>query len=62
MQQVKIQGILVGSRDGFEHMCRAIDQHELRPVIDRVFPFDESREALAYLSGGLHQGKICIEF
>ena len=62
MQQVKIQGILVGSRDGFEHMCQAIANHELRPVIDRVFPFDESREALVYLSGGRHQGKICIEF
>lgn len=61
MQNVRIQGILVGSRDGFEAMNRAIAQHQLRSVVDRVFPFDEAREALAYMAGGLHFGKVCIE-
>lgn len=61
MQNVRVQGILVGSREHFEAMCRAIDVHGLEPAIDRVFPFDESREALAYLGGGLHFGKVCIE-
>lgn len=62
MQQVRIQGILVGSREGFEAMNRAIDHHRIRPVIDRVFPFDEAREALAYFAGQRHVGKVCIEF
>ena len=62
MQNVRIQGILVGSREGFEAMNRCIAQHEIRPVIDRVFPFEEAREALAYMAGGHHLGKICIEF
>lgn len=61
MQNVRIQGILVGSREGFETMNRGIAQHEIRPVIDRVFPFDEAREALVYMSGGRHMGKICVE-
>lgn len=61
MQQVKIQGILVGSRDGFEHMCRAIEHHELRPVVDRIFPFESAPKALAYMSEGKHFGKICLE-
>ncbi len=61
MQNIRVQGILVGSREGFEAMCRAIDQHQIRPVIDRVFPFDEAREALAYMKGGRHFGKVCIE-
>lgn len=61
MQNVCVQGILVGSRESFEAMNRAIAQHELEPVIDRVFPFDEAREALAYMGGGLHLGKVCIE-
>lgn len=61
MKNVRLQGILVGSREGFETMNRAIDMHRLEPVIDRVFPFDEAREALAYLSGGRHLGKVCIE-
>jgi NADPH:quinone reductase-like Zn-dependent oxidoreductase len=61
MQHVRIQGILVGSREAFEGMNRAIAHHRLRPVVDRVFPFDETREAFAYLAGGRHVGKVCIE-
>jgi NADPH:quinone reductase-like Zn-dependent oxidoreductase len=59
-RQVRLQGITVGSRDGFEAMSRAISQHQLRPVVDRIFPFEELPEALAYLASGVHIGKICI--
>jgi NADPH:quinone reductase-like Zn-dependent oxidoreductase len=59
-RQVRLQGITVGSRDGFEAMARAISQHQLRPVVDRVFPFDELPQALTYLTSGAHFGKICI--
>ncbi|MEM6793868.1 MAG: NAD(P)-dependent alcohol dehydrogenase [Acidobacteriota bacterium] len=62
MQNVRIQGILVGSRESFSDMLRAFESHRIRPVVDRVFPFEESREAFFYMSGGLHLGKICIEF
>ncbi len=62
MQNVRIQGILVGSREGFEAMNRGIAQHEIHPVVDRVFPFDETREALVYTAGGRHLGKVCIAF
>ena len=62
MQNVRIQGILVGSSEGFETMNRGIAQHEIHPVIDRVFPFDETREALVYMAGGRHMGKVCIAF
>ncbi len=59
-RQVRLQGITVGHRDGFEAMMRAIDQHRLRPVIDRVFAFEQLKDALAYLKSGAHFGKICI--
>ncbi|HXF45925.1 MAG TPA: NAD(P)-dependent alcohol dehydrogenase [Burkholderiaceae bacterium] len=59
-RQVRLQGITVGHRDGFEAMMRALEQHRLRPVIDRVFRFEELKEALAYLKSGAHFGKICI--
>lgn len=36
--------ISVGSRTDFEAMNRAIALQQLRPVIDRVFPFAEARE------------------
>jgi NADPH:quinone reductase-like Zn-dependent oxidoreductase len=61
MQNVRLQGIIVGSREGFEAMNRAIAQHELRPVVDRVFPFAETPEAFRYVAAGKHFGKVCIE-
>ncbi len=60
-KHVRVQGIYVGSRDMFEAMNRAIAQHKLRPVIDRVFSFTEAKEALAYLESGSHFGKIVIQ-
>ncbi len=59
-RQVRLQGITVGHRDGFEAMVRAVGQHRLEPVIDRVFPFEALREALDYLASGAHFGKICL--
>ena len=62
MHNIRVQGILVGSRESFESMCRAFSGHEIHPVVDRVFPFDEAREAFLYLSAGRHFGKVGIEF
>ena len=60
MKNVRMQGIFVGSRDMFEAMNRAIAAAQLRPVVDRVFPFEEAREAMHYMESGAHFGKICI--
>lgn len=59
-RQVRLQGISVGHREGFEAMCRAISQHRLKPVVDRVFAFDDLKPALAHLASGAHFGKVCI--
>jgi alcohol dehydrogenase len=50
----------VGHRDGFETMLRAIDQHRLKPVVDRVYAFEELKQALAHLQSGTQFGKVCI--
>jgi len=60
LKQVKIQGIYVGSRQMFEDMNRALEASALRPVVDRVFGFDEAPKALGYLESGAHFGKVCI--
>jgi len=60
MKNVRIQGIYVGSRAMFEAMNRAIAFHQLRPVIDRVFSFEEAPAALRHLESGAHFGKIVI--
>jgi len=60
MKNVRIQGIYVGSRDMFEAMNRAITFNRLHPVIDRVFSFEESKEAFGYMESGVHFGKVVI--
>lgn len=62
IKNVRVQGIYVGSREMFEAMNRAIALHKLKPVVDRVFPFHEAREALQHMESGKHFGKICIRF
>jgi NADPH:quinone reductase-like Zn-dependent oxidoreductase len=60
MQNIRLQGVFVGHRDGFEAMNRAFAEHRLRPVIDRVYPLADTRAALEHLASGAHFGKICI--
>jgi NADPH:quinone reductase-like Zn-dependent oxidoreductase len=57
---VSLHPIGVGSRADFKAMNRAIGYHKLRPIVDRVFPFTEAREALHHLAGRRHFGKIVI--
>ena len=59
---IHIQGIYVGSREMFEDMNRAISLHQMQPIIDRVFPFEQAPGALAYMESGAHFGKICLQF
>jgi NADPH:quinone reductase-like Zn-dependent oxidoreductase len=60
LQTLSVRGVYVGSVAMFEDMNRAIALHSLRPVIDRVFPFEETRDALRYLQSARHFGKVVI--
>ncbi|MEA2602240.1 MAG: hypothetical protein QOF89_3232 [Acidobacteriota bacterium] len=60
MQNVRVQGILVGPRESFEALNRAIALHQLHPVIDRVFPREEIRAAFEHMRAGGHLGKIVV--
>ncbi len=50
----------VGSREGLQDVARAIAMAGIKPVIDRVFEFENAREAFGHLDGGSHIGKIVI--
>ncbi len=41
-------------------MNRAIEAAKLRPIIDRVFSFDQAAHALKHLESGAHFGKIVV--
>jgi len=62
MKGVRVQGIFVGSRHMFEDLNKALEANQLKPVIDKLFPFTEAREALQYMESGSHFGKIVIQF
>ena len=53
--------IAVGNRTQFIAMNRAIEVNRLKPVIDRVFPFEEAAEAYRYYQTGQFFGKIVIK-
>ena len=55
-----VSGIYVGSRADFEAMNEFISEHRLRPVIDRVFTFEEVPMAYDYMESESHLGKIVI--
>ncbi len=60
MRNVRLQGVLVGSRARFARMNRALAEHRLEPVVDRVFAFEEAPAAFSYLASGAHFGKVVV--
>jgi NADPH:quinone reductase-like Zn-dependent oxidoreductase len=55
-----IHGVTVGSREHFESMTRAIEAAGIKPVIDKRFSLDQSREAFESMKAGAHFGKIVL--
>lgn len=55
-----LHGIFVGDRGMFEEMNRAIVVNRVAPVVDRVFPFEEAKEAYALHASGAFVGKVVI--
>src|SRR6266446_3042300 len=59
-RRANLQGISVGSVQMFEAMNRAITVSRLKPVIDKVFSFDDAPAAYRYLQSAQHFGKVVI--
>ncbi|WP_175811695.1 zinc-dependent alcohol dehydrogenase family protein [Burkholderia contaminans] len=56
----QLHGIMVGSRAMLDDVVRLVDAKQIRPVVDRVFGFDDAPQAYAYLQSGQHFGKVVI--
>jgi NADPH:quinone reductase-like Zn-dependent oxidoreductase len=61
LSQLRISGVMVGSRADQEDMVRAMNVNCIRPVIDTVFPLDRLADAYRHQASQKHFGKICIE-
>lgn len=62
MQQIRLQGVTVGSKEGFDAMLRAMAQAKMKPVLDKSFEFTEAgvRAAYEHMGAGAAFGKIVI--
>ncbi|MCM0035179.1 MAG: NAD(P)-dependent alcohol dehydrogenase [Burkholderiaceae bacterium] len=59
-RSITTRSITVGSRQSFEAMLRAIDVNQMRPVIDKVFKFEDAKLAYQHLQEQKHFGKVVI--
>lgn len=60
-KQLTLTGITVGSRAMFERMVAAIEKADMHPVIDKVYSFNDVKDALRQMEAGEAFGKICLE-
>jgi len=49
------------SGDQLREIGRLIDSGIIRPVVDRVFPFESTNEAMAYVEKGRAKGKVVVK-
>jgi alcohol dehydrogenase len=60
MSGASFRNITVGDRAALLDLTRAVAATGLKPIIDRVFAFDEARDAFRHLESGAHLGKVVI--
>lgn len=60
-RNVTLKGILNGPKDRLEEMVKFYGEHEIRPVVDKVFKLEEAGEAFGFLRRGEHFGKVVIK-
>ncbi len=59
-RQIRLQGLIVGSRAQQQRLVRAIDATGIQPVIDQVYPMDRIADAFRLQLAGQHFGKIVL--
>jgi NADPH:quinone reductase-like Zn-dependent oxidoreductase len=60
MQQLRVQGVLVGNRDDFEAMNRLVTRARIQPVLDQRLAYAAAPAAWERLASGQHFGKVVI--
>ncbi|MGF7153418.1 zinc-dependent alcohol dehydrogenase family protein [Novosphingobium gossypii] len=60
-KNLAIHGIAAGGRAMLQRLVNAIAANGMEPVVNKVFGFDEARDAYAYVHSGDHFGKVMIQ-
>ena len=61
MHQVTVRGIYMESAAEMRRFSGAVEAGSLNPVIDRVFPMENVKDAYSHLHAQKHFGKIVIQ-
>lgn len=60
IRDLTLKGVIVGSRAMFVRLLREMAANQVKPVIDRVYDFDQANDAIAYMAGAEKIGKVMI--
>ena len=60
-KQLNILGSTMGSPEDFRSMIAYIHEHTIRPVVDRVFSFEEGETAFRWMDDARQFGKIVVK-
>ncbi|EPQ55960.1 NAD P-binding protein [Gloeophyllum trabeum ATCC 11539] len=58
---INVRGVMVGPRSSFEDLVRLIEVNDVTPAVDKVFPFEQAKEAYEHLQAQKHFGKVVIQ-
>jgi zinc-binding alcohol dehydrogenase/oxidoreductase len=59
-KQLDILGSTMGNDDEFGEMLTFVNQHQLVPVVDEIFPMEQAQAALDKMAKGAQLGKIVL--
>ncbi|AKD05444.1 zinc-binding dehydrogenase [Pontibacter korlensis] len=60
-KQLSIYGSTMGTAQDFAQMVRLVEEKEIHPVVDIVYPLEKAEEAMRYMEAGKQFGKIVLK-
>lgn len=62
VRQLRLQGLIVGSRQHQQDLVRALEVLPVRPIISQSFALEDMADAFRMQQAGKHFGKICLDY
>jgi len=60
-KHLEIKGSTMANQGEFREVMKLVFNEKINPIIDKVFPLDEAKEAEAYLETGNQYGKVLLQ-
>ncbi len=60
-KQITLQGSTMGSPNDFKAMLEFLENYNIKPVIDEIFPLADTHKAFMKMSENKHMGKLVIK-